>query len=335
MFKIIFKLVILFIVFSFVFYFQYTKAINNPVSNLSEEKILVIEKGDNVDEILLKLEGKNLIRSRFFLKFYLKKNNKNKIQAGEYVLRENLSGKEIIEILEKGQVIRRELKIQIIEGWTIKDIDNYLSNKNILKKGEFIKNALIKNFSEEFKFLKNVDKQKSLEGFLFPDTYLIFEGASVDSIIRKMLLNFEKKIENYKTSIDQKEKSIFEIINMAALIQKEVNNENDMKMVSGIFWNRISNKQKLESCATLAYVLGINKAQYTVEDTKIDSPYNTYQNFGLPVGPISNPGIKAIEAAINPTPSDFNFFLSSSGDKKTIFSKTYREHLVNKQKYIK
>jgi UPF0755 protein len=122
---------------------------------------------------------------------------------------------------------------------------------------------------------------------------------------------------------------------MASVIEKEVRSANDMKIVSGIFWNRIKNGQALESCATLAYILGVNKSQYSYEDTRINSPYNTYINRGLPAGPIANPGLKAIEAAIYPEDTAYNYFLTASETGETIFSKTYQEHLNNKNKYIK
>lgn len=108
-----------------------------------------------------------------------------------------------------------------------------------------------------------------------------------------------------------------------------------MKIVSGIFWDRIANGQRLESCATLAYILGESKPQYTLADTQINSPYNTYRNDGLPPTPINNPGLKAIRAALYPTKTDYNYFLSRPDTGETVFSKIYQEHLANKAKYLK
>jgi UPF0755 protein len=122
---------------------------------------------------------------------------------------------------------------------------------------------------------------------------------------------------------------------MASIIEKEVRSTSDMKIVSGIFWNRIKNGQALQSCATLAYVLGVNKAQYSLEDTKVDSLYNTYKYRGLPPGPIANPGLDAITAAIYPESTNYNYFLSDPATGKTIYSKTLDEHNANKYKYLK
>jgi len=122
---------------------------------------------------------------------------------------------------------------------------------------------------------------------------------------------------------------------MASLIEKEVRTSEDMKIISGIFWQRIENRQGLESCATLAYILGVNKPQYSVVDTKIDSPYNTYKHRGLPPSPIANPGLNAITAAIYPKETDYNYFLSDPATGQTIFSRTLGEHNLNKAKYLK
>jgi UPF0755 protein len=108
-----------------------------------------------------------------------------------------------------------------------------------------------------------------------------------------------------------------------------------MKIVSGIFWDRIKNGEALGSCATLAYILGVNKPQYSLEDTRIESPYNTYKYRGLPPGPIANPGFNAINAAIYPEFTDYNYFLSDPETGKTIYSRTLDEHNANKYRYLK
>jgi len=121
---------------------------------------------------------------------------------------------------------------------------------------------------------------------------------------------------------------------MASLIEKEVATDEDRKIVSGIFWKRLKNHYPLQSCATVAYALGVDKWRYSVNDTQIESPYNTYKYIGLPAGPISNPGLSAIKAAIYPQESDYNYFLSKP-DGETVFSRTLREHNLAIQKYLK
>jgi UPF0755 protein len=116
-------------------------------------------------------------------------------------------------------------------------------------------------------------------------------------------------------------------------VEKEVRSEEDMKTVAGIFWKRVKDEYLLQSCATLAYILGEDKTQYSYEDTQINSVYNTYLNPGLPPGPVSNPGLNAIQASINPEENDYYYFLSDPKTGKTIFSKTLEEHNLNKVRY--
>jgi len=122
---------------------------------------------------------------------------------------------------------------------------------------------------------------------------------------------------------------------MASLLEKEVNTKEDREIVSGIFWRRIKEGRPLQSCATIAYILGIDKWRYSFEDTRIKSPYNTYLHKGLPPGPISNPGVESIRSAIFPRKSDYNYFLTDPETGNTIFAETIEEHNQNKIKYFR
>ena len=237
-------------------------------------------------------------------------------------------------------VLKEEKTLQIIEGWRNRDIADLLVKNNLGTKEEFV--AAQKDYdTSKFSFLADKPKSTDLEGFLYPDTYRVFASSTVSEIITKMLSNFDNKLTpQMRADIASQGKTINEIITMASIIEKEApisytkSDNKDAKIISGIFWRRIKSGQALQSCATLAYVLGVDKAQYSEADTKINSPYNTYQNPGLPPGPIANPGILAIEAAIYPTPSNYNYFLTPSNSNDIIYSVTYDEHLRNKNKYI-
>ena len=184
----------------------------------------------------------------------------------------------------------------------------------------------------QFYFLKDKPEDTSLEGFLFPDTYEISGGINCDDFIITMLSNFERKITpELKNQMQKKEKSVFEIITMASMLEKEVRTLNDKKIASGILWKRIEVGMPLQLDATINYITGKSDPAVAIKDTKIDSPYNTYKYKGLPKGPISNPGMDSIIAAINPEDSPYWFYLS---DGRTIFSKTFEEHTVNKAKYL-
>jgi UPF0755 protein len=320
----------------------YHVTVNDGGTAMNEDIVFEIKSGESVNSVTKRLYNEGLISSGFFYKKYLKKNNLGeRIQAGTYSLNSMLSIKEIAEIFISGDTINKEKTIKIIEGWRINDIDGYLSDNNIVAKERFsnLVGEEIGNWKLQIAkpaFLASVPDNANLEGFLFPDTYRIFNDARAEDIIKKMLDNFGKKVTaEMLEDIEKQGKTLFEIITMASLIEKEVRGSEDMKMVSGIFWNRIEQNQALESCATLAYILGVQKPIYSLEDTNIKSPYNTYRNPGLPPGPICNPGLDAIMAAIYPSPNNYFYFLNRLDTGETIFSKTYDEHLKNKAKFLK
>lgn len=339
--KITYFLLIVFGIF-LIYNSVYQDAINSSSQAEQEDKVFEIEKGEGAVSVSQRLFEAELIQSEFFFKHYLKRSNLGpRLQAGVYSLNSMLSIREIVDIFVKGETINKEKEIKIIEGWKISDIEAYLAENKITPAGEFEKLARVKigqwsmNF-EKPEFLNLLPPHLDLEGFLFPDTYRIFNDASAEDIIEKMLKNFEQKIgSEILKEIRNQNKSLQEIVTMASIIEKEVRSASDMKMVSGIFWNRIESSHALESCATLAYILGVQKPIYSLEDTKVASPYNTYQNPGLPPGPISNPGLSAIQAAVYPTDNDYFYFLSRFDNGETVFSKTYDEHLNNKARYLK
>lgn len=237
-------------------------------------------------------------------------------------------------------VFKEEKTLRVIEGYRNRDIADLLVKNNLATADEFAQAQKDYNTSK-FSFLAGKPKSTDLEGYLYPDTYRVYASSTATEIITKMLSNFDQKLTpKMRADITAQGKTINEILTMASIIEKEApisysKSENqDAKIISGIFWRRIKAGQALQSCATLAYVLGVDKEQYSQVDTKFDSPYNTYQNKGLPPGPIANPGILAIEAAIYPTPSNYNYFLTPKDSKSIIYAATYEEHLRNKNKYL-
>jgi UPF0755 protein len=188
-------------------------------------------------------------------------------------------------------------------------------------------------FSEEFDFIK--EKPSSyLEGYLFPDTYEIDKNLNLEDIIFRMLYNFEDKVDfSLREEIKAQDKNLFEIMIMASLLEKEVSDSEDKKIVSGILWKRLEEGMALQVDATIIYLTGKKTTRVSLSDTKIDSPYNTYKYRGLPPAPITNPGLDSILAAIYPEDSSFWFYLSTP-QGETIFSETLEEHNIAKNKYL-
>lgn len=327
-------------------YFYY---INTPANKDGGEVNFMIEKGEGVNQISNNLAKAGLIKSKFFFETYawLEK-VESKFKTGSYTLSQKQDIKEITKSLISGKS-GEEQTMKILEGWTSKDVAEYLEKESIVKQDEFYdmvghphmdyrksKLPKPKDFSSEFGFLKDKPAHYGLEGFLFPDTYRIFKGASTEDVVRKMLSNFDKKLTpEMREEIERQGKTIYDVIIMASIIEKEVRTEKDMKVVAGIFWDRLKIGQAFQSDAGLSYALDDNVAAHSGKDLELDSPYNMYKYKGLPPTPISNPGLAAIKAAIYPTYTDYNYFLNKPDTGETVFSVTYEEHLRNKYKYLK
>jgi len=315
--------------------FFYSYQINYPLAKEGKEVSFTIKSGQSPQKIAESLEEQKIIKSSFWLRYYLKTNDlASKVIAGTFSLSPDMSISQIAKKITTLDTISDEDKIFWRPGLNASKIGEYLEDKGFCSQKEWLR--LINNYNaSNYDFLKDKPKLNNLEGYLFPDTHDVYKNASCNDILIKVLNNFDRKFsKEMREDVKSQGKSIFEIITMASIIEKEVTSIEDMKIVSGLFWNRIKNKQALESCATLAYILGENKAQYSLEDTQISSPYNTYRNRGLPPGPITNPGLNAIQAAIYPTYTDYNYFLSDPKTGNTIWSKTFEEHKQNKWKYL-
>ena len=305
-----------------------------------DAKLFNIEKGQTVKEIALNLKEEKLIKSStLFITYAAVTGKYSKMQAGEYLLSSQMSISRIISIFAHGETAKESLTI--IEGWDLRDIAKYLKDKNIATEEDFyaiVGNPVGENESvnvEDYDFLSDKPTNISLEGYLFPDTYYIDKSDDLDSIVNKMLINFDDKItSDLKKEIKNQNKTLFEIITMASIIEKEVKTMEDKKIVSGILWKRMNSGMRLQVDATVLYAQNKEGLKVYTKDTQIDSPYNTYKNDGLPLGPISNPGIDSIIAAVYPTKTAYYYYLSAP-DGKTIWARTLEEHNNNKIKYLK
>jgi len=296
-----------------------------------EEVVFSIQKGDKGKEIAFNLEKEGLIKWSFLFRLYTTlTGDSKKLQAGEYLLSPSMTIPEIAQKIVSGETL--QIKITIPEGFTIKQIENELSLK---LQRPVLCQFLAKEFKNEFDFLKDVPDEANLEGFLFPDTYYFSIGVRDKEICKKFLKNFDQKLKpELKEEISWQGKTIFEIMTMASMIEKEVKTLEDKKLVSGILWERLEQGMSLQVDATISYITGKRTVKILLEDLQIDSPYNTYKYKGLPLGPISNPGLDSIVAAIYPEESEFWYYLSMP-EGETIFSKTLTEHNIAKAKYLK
>ena len=351
----ILPVLILLIVGVLVFALLYSFNVNKPASKESHDIHFEVKEGQSVKKIGENLEDKDLIRSQFWFEMYVWLNGKSEeFQTGDYILNTRNSIAETVKILTQGQTregrSRGETEVKLIEGWTAQKMGEAFEEKGMFSQEKWLdavgrpkfnyennegKHPEPVDYSREFEFLKNKPERVGLEGYLFPDTYRFYKSTAPKTVAWKMLNNLDKKLTSKMLKdIEKQGRTVHDVLTMASIVQKEVSGVEDMKIVSGILWSKYKRGEKLRSCATLAYILGEEKVQYSREDTEVRSPYNTYAVKGLPPGPISNPGLKAIKAAIYPKYTNYNFFLSPPDSDKTIYSKTFREHKKNKQKYL-
>lgn len=329
-------LVIIILTSVFILSYSYSNIYKSSLS--SESEVFVIEQGQSVKQIGNNLKDTNFIRSQLIFESYVwLRRAQAKFQAGEYELNKGLSMKELIDTFVSGQSLSKERDIKLIEGWNAREIAESLeaqgainSAKDFLDKIKYYGSA-----TNGYNFLKDKPSKRSLEGYLFPDTYTIYKDATTEDILKKMLDNFDAKLTpQMRVDIEKSGLPIFEIITMASIIELEVPKSADRRMISDIFWKRVEAGMPLQSDATINYITGKNDPSPSLDDLKVDSLYNTYLYPDLPPGPIGNPGVSAIQAAIYRAPNDYWFYLSKPTGE-TVFSKDHDEHVRNKQKYLK
>ncbi|MFA4817238.1 MAG: endolytic transglycosylase MltG [Parcubacteria group bacterium] len=312
------------------FYFRYQVYFSHGESD--KTAVFTIEKGEGNKIIGENLAKQGLISGKYYFYFYMwSRKLTGKIFPDEYELSGRMTIPEIASVITSEQ--DKTKKITFPEGWGAKQMAERLT-ANGLPGDEFLK--IVDNpgtLKNDYSFLAD-PKIKTLEGYLFPDTYFFDKDIDAGRIVKKMLGIFNTKITSQMLADAAKnQKSLNEIIIMASIIENEVKTDEDRALASGLYWNRLKIGQPLQSDITLAYILGEKKKQYSFADTRTVSPYNTYLNKGLPPGPIDNPGLSAIQAAIYPQDSSYNYYLSDPETGKTIFAKTFAEHVANKAKY--
>ncbi|MGL5380497.1 endolytic transglycosylase MltG [Clostridium sp.] len=286
----------------------FTKSISDPLK--SKDTIVVkVEEGDNFYSILGELKENGQISGVSFIKLYLKVTNKDlDVKPGEYTLDNNMSINDIVTKLTT-ESLQNAVKFTVPEGYSVEDIAGKLEKEGICSYSEFIETA------KEYKlpsFIKgNAEKRYSLEGYLYPDTYSINKNENPEKIIEIMVNRFKEvwnealEISNLKVNEDDMDG----IITVASMIEKESRVDEERPLISSVIYNRIEKGMKLQIDATVIYALGNHVETVLNSHLETESPYNTYRIDGLPIGPIANPGLPSILAALNPEKTDYLFYV--------------------------
>lgn len=311
-----------------VFYFEYQIG---PINALSPRTVEVdIPIGTSVAQMGKALEGSGLIRrAAYFSVVSRMMGVEGRLRAGYYQFTTGMSIKEIIGILKSGKVAT--YKLTIPEGLTVKEMAPLIEENTEISAQEFLQAA--REYQSDFLPTQVTDVEFLVEGFLFPDTYQIPHKTTASELIDIMVKRFQTLVGAGPILVGEQSLSIYDIVIIASLIEEEAKFDQDRPLVSGVIYNRLDQRMKLQLCASVLYVLGIKKERLSLADTKVVSPYNTYQNYGLPPGPISNPGLASLKAAINPEKSKHLFYFSLP-DGTIIYNENYPNHLRDVKKYL-
>lgn len=288
-------------------------------------KIFVVPKGQGISQISQKLKREGLIKSSLaFQILVVKAGLLGKIQAGDFRLSPSMDLTQIMTLLQHGSL---DIWVTLPEGWRNEEIAEALQEKLGIPTGEFLRLAR--------------------EGYLFPDTYLFPKEATAAAVVNIMRANFEQRFDSsLRQEAQKKGFSTEQVVILASMVEREAKDENDRPLVAGILRKRLNEEMPLQVDATVQYVIANLRCQnpkvkcgwwpkkLTKEDLKINSPYNTYLNPGLPPTPIANPGLAAIKAVIYPQDSDFWYYLSDRQGQMH-YAKTLAEHNKNIEKYLR
>ena len=286
--------------------------------------IVKIKAGMTTGDIAGILAERNLIRDKnAFLIASKRAGLDTSLQAGEYELSRKMDVHQMIDIMAKGKTTYSQFTVP--EGFTVEQIASLLEEQGLADKKRFL--ALAQKYAPFDKEPSRPDVKYRAEGYLFPDTYRISKGASEEDILQTMAREFQRQ---FTPEMQEKARStglsMHDVIVLASLIEREARLARERPMVARVFLNRIRLGMPLQSCATIQYILGYPKEELTIADTQLPSPYNTYLLQGMPPGPVANPGLASIQAALAPAEGDWLYFVVDGKTGGHRFSRTLAEH---------
>lgn len=290
-------------------------ALSGCSGSVADDKVIfTVKSGESASSVASRLKQDKLVNSKIvFLSYAKVTGSANRIKAGYYEFTRKDGMFKILNELKSGS--KSLIKFTVPEGSNIKQTAEIVASKGTISKERFIRIA----------------EENKAEGYLMPETYFIDPLMKEEDIIAVMKKEFDKKVtpDMYERA-KELNMTMSQIITLASIVEKEAVNPDERSSIAAVFYNRIKKKIRLESCATVLYAMGVNKARLTLQDTEFDSPYNTYRHLGLTPGPICSPGIESIKAALYPANTSSLFFVSQ-GNGSHLFAESLEEHVKNKQ----
>lgn len=321
----------------------------SPVSKSKDIVEFTVKKGEGKEKIVENLKDAKLIKSKYATFVYIVLSGKKNLQAGSYEFSRNMNVKDIITSLSTGDVVnvkRDEVRITFKEGDTLKNFVTMVANETNIDYDEAIKKlsdkTFLKSLIADYWFLTDdildEDIYFPLEGYLYPETYNFYKETNIEQVIRKVLNVTKERLEPLKSKIESSKYNIHELLTIASIAEKEANTNSDRAMVTQVIYKRLGLNMALGMDVTSYY--GVQK-EMTEVITQLDlndkNPYNTRVTtfIGLPVGPICNPSIGSINAALEPADTDYLYFVADILTGKVYFAKTNEEFNALVKKYVK
>lgn len=301
-----------------------------------ETKKITIGENWDADRTAQELKSAGLIDSELGYGLFAKiDKTAAKPKAGEYDVMLNENYKEIAKMFYRGPQ-RDEVEIRVIEGLSLAQEAEVAAGYKVNDEDFYAltgdaQRPFSKDLRTEYPFLAGLPDDATLEGYLFPDTYRVWRDQLPLGLIEKQLTVFQTKTVGMEDDAKRQGRDFRDVIILASIVEKEAANADDRKIVAGIYLNRLKKGMLLQSDATVNYVTGAGRARPVLKDLEADSPYNTYKHKGLPPGPICNPSLESIEAALNPTATDYLYYLHDDAGK-SYYAKTLEEHKQNRFK---
>ncbi|MCH4825673.1 MAG: endolytic transglycosylase MltG [Planococcus sp. (in: firmicutes)] len=326
--------------------YNYISNALEPVDPDSEEIITVeVPIGSSLDGIAALLEENGVITDARIYKYYVKFKNESEFQAGTYDLVQSMTLDEITESLKTGKVYHEPLyTINVPEGLTVEEIaENVIAKKTDYTAEEFLEKIKDPAYIEELmiKFpdlltdeILGENIRYALEGYLFPATYPVYEeNPPLTVLIEQMLDTTQANVMQYQPILEEMERSPHWLLTFSSLLEEEATAQSDRQTIASVFYNRLEIDMPLQTDPTVLYAMGEHKDRLFNTDYEFEHPYSTYQNKGLPPGPIANAGLSSIDAVLDPAETEYFYFLADK-EGKNHFAKTYEQHLANRDKYI-
>ena len=286
--------------------------------------VMTVPEGAGTNSVAVILKNRGLIRHPLIFKLYVRMHGAPVYQKGRHTLNPSMDYATLLDRLCTAPDVEEVVRVTVPEGYELRQVVDLLVEKGLGERSVWENE--IANGAFDYAFVREIPQRENrLEGYLYPDTYQFSYEESEHQILDRMLKNFaDRVLPVYEAA--QTDRSLDQIITLSSIIEREAANDEERPLVASVFVNRLAQGMKLESCATVQYILKERKTILSNADTAIDSPYNTYRNLGLPVGPIASPGLSSIQAALNPAATDYLYFVAKADGSGNLFSKTFEEH---------